>query len=103
MKKVLIGVSFVFGLTVASASFNKVAAQTTVKEETKTGMSKKKKGAIIGTGAGAVTGAVVSKNRKKGAVIGGVVGGAGGYIYGRHKDKKHPTQKTVYKKTVKKQ
>ena len=100
MKKIIFGLSLFFGLTLASAGFNKAAAQT-VKTETKTGMSKKKKGTLVGAGAGAVTGAVVSKNHKKGAVIGGVVGGAGGYLYGKHRDKKHPTKKTVYKRTVK--
>jgi len=100
MKKIIVGLSFVFGLSLASAGFNKAAAQT-VKKETKTGMSKKKKGTLIGAGAGAVTGAAVSKHHAKGAVIGGVVGGAGGYLYGRHKQKKNPTKKTVYKTTVK--
>ncbi|HVG41158.1 MAG TPA: YMGG-like glycine zipper-containing protein [Chitinophagaceae bacterium] len=100
MKKIIFGLSLAFGLTLATAGFNNAAAQT-VKTETKTGMSKKKKGAIVGAGAGAVTGAVVSKNRTKGAVVGGVVGGAGGYLYGRHKAKKNPTRKTVYKTTVK--
>jgi uncharacterized membrane protein YsdA (DUF1294 family) len=101
MKKIIFGLSLVFGLTLASSVDNKAAAQTTVKRETKTGMSKKKKGALVGAGAGAVTGAVVSKHHAKGAVVGGVVGATGGYLYGRHKEKKNPTKKTVYKTTVK--
>ncbi len=64
-------------------------------------MSHKKKGTLIGAGAGAATGAVISKNRSKGAVIGGAVGAGAGYLHGRHKDKKDPTRKTVTKtKTV---
>ncbi len=50
--------------------------------------SHRKKGAVIGTGAGAATGAIISKDKSKGAVIGGVVGGTAGYLRGRHKDKK---------------
>jgi hypothetical protein len=37
---------------------------------------------------GAVTGAILSKNKAKGAVIGGILGAAGGYIFGKSKDKK---------------
>lgn len=54
----------------------------------KKGWSKAAKGAVIGAGAGAVGGAIISKKKGLGAVIGGVVGGAGGYIIGRSKDKK---------------
>lgn len=54
----------------------------------KKGWSKAAKGAVIGAGAGAITGAIISKNKGKGAIIGGVVGAAGGYIIGRGKDKK---------------
>jgi len=36
------------------------------------------KGAVIGAGAGAVTGAIVSKKRGKGAIIGGLIGGGAG-------------------------
>ena len=81
-------------------------AQTEVKEvhKTKKGWSNKAKGAAIGAGAGAITGAVVSKNKGQGAVIGGAVGAGAGYLIGRHKDKKNPgPRKKVYKykKTVK--
>jgi hypothetical protein len=51
------------------------------------GWSKAAKGTAIGAGAGAVTGAIISKDKSKGAIIGGVVGAAGGYIIGRKKDK----------------
>ncbi|MGZ5136093.1 MAG: YMGG-like glycine zipper-containing protein [Flavitalea sp.] len=53
------------------------------------GWSDAAKGAAIGGGAGAILGAVVSKNnRGLGAVIGGVVGAGGGYAIGRTQDKK---------------
>lgn len=58
----------------------------------KKGMSTPAKGAIIGAGVGAVTGAVVSKKKVQGAVIGAVVGagaGAGtGVIIDKRKQKK---------------
>ena len=100
MKKLFYVVAMAFGLNLASGVFLKASAQT-VTHETKTGWSKKKKGAVIGAGAGAATGAIVSKKRAKGAVIGGAVGAGAGYLYGRHKDKKDPSRKTVYKTTVK--
>ena len=55
--------------------------------------SHRKKGAVIGAGAGAATGALISHKKGKGAVIGGVVGGTVGYLHGRHKDKKNGTLK----------
>lgn len=54
----------------------------------KTGWSKAAKGTVIGAGAGAVTGAIISKKKGKGAVIGGLIGAGGGYIIGRKEDKK---------------
>ncbi|MEO5647651.1 MAG: YMGG-like glycine zipper-containing protein [Chitinophagaceae bacterium] len=54
----------------------------------KSGWSKAAKGAVIGGVGGAVTGAIISKNKVKGAVIGGVIGAGGGYVIGRSKDKK---------------
>jgi hypothetical protein len=53
-------------------------------------LNKVAKGAIIGAGVGAVTGAVVSKKRGKGAIIGGVIGagaGAGVGVVLEKKDK----------------
>ena len=100
MKKFFYVISMAFSLTIISGTFSKALAQT-VTHETKTGWSKKKKGAVIGGAAGAATGAIVSKKRGKGAIIGGAVGAGAGYLYGRHKDKKNPTRKTVYKTTVK--
>ncbi len=55
----------------------------------KKGWSKAAKYAVIGTAAGAVTGAIINKKSPvKGAVIGGIILGGGGYIFGRSKDKK---------------
>ncbi len=56
--------------------------------EEKKGWSNAAKGAVIGGGAGAIGGAIISKKKGKGAIIGGVLGAAGGYIIGRNKDKK---------------
>jgi len=53
--------------------------------------SHRKKDAVIGAGAGAATGAIVSHDKSKGAIIGGVVGAGAGYLHGRHKDKKTGT------------
>jgi outer membrane protein OmpA-like peptidoglycan-associated protein len=53
-------------------------------------MSKTRKGAIIGTGGGAVIGAVIGRasgNTALGALIGATVGGAAGAIVGKQMDK----------------
>jgi hypothetical protein len=55
--------------------------------------SHRKKDAVIGAGAGAATGAIVSKHPVKGAVIGGAVGAGAGYIVGKKKDKKASKKK----------
>jgi uncharacterized membrane protein len=94
MKKMIIVLSLALGLTAVSAGINETAAQTT---KTKTVSSHKKKSTLIGAGAGAVTGAAVSNKRGKGAVIGGAIGAGAGYLYGRHRDKTHPSTKTVTK------
>ena len=53
------------------------------------GWSDAAKGAAIGGGAGAILGAIVSKNnRAAGAIIGGVAGAGGGYAIGRANDRK---------------
>jgi uncharacterized membrane protein len=93
MKKMITVLSMALGLTALSAGINETAAQT----KTKTITSHKKKSALVGAGVGAVTGAVVSKKHAKGAVIGGAVGAGAGYLYGKHRDKTHPTTKTVTK------
>jgi outer membrane lipoprotein SlyB len=55
--------------------------------------SHRKKDAVIGAGAGAATGAIVSKHHVRGAVIGGAVGAGAGYIVGKKKDKKAAKKK----------
>jgi hypothetical protein len=68
----------------ASTRSNTTAqSQNTAYQETparrKKGWSAKAKGAVIGTGVGAITGAVVNKrNRGAGAVIGGLLGAGAG-------------------------
>lgn len=81
--------------TTVNSKDNTTATQPTVNNdpapaqaEEKKGWSNAAKGAVIGGGAGAVGGAIISKKKGKGAIIGGVLGAAGGYIIGRHKDKK---------------
>lgn len=55
----------------------------------KKGWSAKATGAVIGAGAGAITGAAVSKNKKgQGAIIGGVIGAGTGLGVGAIIDKK---------------
>jgi osmotically inducible lipoprotein OsmB len=63
----------------------------------KKGWSNKAKGAAIGGGAGAVTGAVLGGG--KGAIIGGAAGVVGGGLIGRNKDKKQdPARYEAYRK-----
>jgi hypothetical protein len=98
MKRILLITAMAFGLTMVSGAFAEAKSQTTTTVvKHKNGWSHRKKYGVIGAGAGAVTGAVVSKHHAKGALIGGVVGGAGGYLLGRHKDKRHPNNKRIYK------
>jgi hypothetical protein len=96
MKRIFQVLALFLGLSVVVIQSK---AQTEVKtvHKSKTGWSNKAKGAAIGAGAGAVTGAVVSNKKGKGAVIGGAVGAGAGYLIGRHKDKKNPSRKKVYK------
>ncbi len=83
-------------------SYENNAPSTTTNTEPakRKGMSNTTKGALIGTGAGivggALTGAATSQDRGKGALIGGAVGGAVGsgvgYGVGANKDKKEKDQ-----------
>ncbi|WP_256012064.1 YMGG-like glycine zipper-containing protein [Desertivirga xinjiangensis] len=57
-------------------------------QQKKKGWSSAAKGAVIGAGAGAVTGVLVDKKDGRGAVIGGLLGAGTGYVIGRSKDKK---------------
>jgi len=101
MKKIFLIATMAFGFTMMSGAFAEAGAQQhTVKVEHKKGWSHRKKYGVIGAGAGAATGALISKHHARGAVIGGVVGGASGYLLGRHKDKKYPYRRTY--KTKKK-
>ncbi|RYD56125.1 MAG: glycine zipper 2TM domain-containing protein [Sphingobacteriales bacterium] len=59
--------------------------------------SGRKKGALIGAGAGALGGVLVSKNNTKGALIGGATGAGAGYLIGRRSDNKKPVRKVKYK------
>ena len=73
----------------ANARNNSAVTTTPAKEK---GWSSTAKGAVIGAGAGAITGAAVSKKKGEGAIIGGLAGaavGAGtGAIIGDGKKKK---------------
>jgi hypothetical protein len=100
MKKLIYVLGTALSLSLVSGVFSKAEAQT-VKQETKKGWSGKKKGTVIGAGAGAATGALVSHKHGKGALIGGAVGAGAGYLVGRHKDKKHPQSTYKTKTTVK--
>ena len=96
MKKFFQILTLVF--TLSTVCLYSQAQTTKTVHKTKKGWSNKAKGAAIGGGAGAVTGALVSHSKAKGAVIGGAVGAGAGYLIGRHKDKKNPnSRKTVYK------
>lgn len=83
MKKLIYVLTIIFAFTFL---FNiDINAQS---KKTKKHWSHRKKDAVIGAGAGAATGAIVSKHHVKGAVIGGAVGAGAGYIVGKKKDKK---------------
>ena len=97
MKKLIYVLTILFALMIGTGTY--LQAQTVVTKTKK--WSPKKKNTIIGAGAGAVTGALISKNKTKGAVIGGVVGGGAGYLYGRHRVKKYPNRHYTTKTKVK--
>lgn len=88
MKKILFVITFLFAFTFV---FNiDTDAQT---KKPKKHWSHRKKDAVIGGGAGAATGAIVSKHPVKGAIIGGAVGAGAGYVVGKKKDKKEAKKK----------
>ena len=74
MKKLILVISIAFGLTMLSAPFVQLQAQTKTVTKSKKGWSHRKKYAVIGGATGAVVGAVASKHRVKGALIGGALG-----------------------------
>jgi YmgG-like glycine-zipper protein len=95
MKKIILIATMALGFMMMSGAFIEANAQKqTVTVEHKKGWSHRKKYGVIGAGAGAATGALISKHHARGAVIGGVVGGASGYLLGRHKDRKYPYRRT---------
>jgi hypothetical protein len=53
-------------------------APAPVQQETKKGWSSKAKAGVIGTGAGAIAGALIDKKKGRGALIGGLLGAASG-------------------------
>jgi hypothetical protein len=85
MKKLFYLLTIIFALTLFPGS--NVNAQS---KKPKKHWSHRKKDAVIGGGAGAATGAIVSKHHVKGAVVGGAVGAGAGYLIGKKKDKKSP-------------
>ena len=77
------------GGSTASTGNGTATTTTTTTTAEKKGWSSRAKGAVIGGVAGAVGGAIISKNKGTGAAVGAVVGAAGGYIIGNEKDKKN--------------
>ena len=66
---------------------------TTTTTTKKKGWSRAAKGAVIGAGVGAATGAIISKNKAEGAIIGGLAGagvgaGTGAILDDAKKDRK---------------
>lgn len=61
---------------VSSADHGAVSNQNTdpAPAPKKKGWSSAAKGAVIGAGAGAITGAIISDNKGKGAIVGGLIG-----------------------------
>ena len=59
---------------VVSSNNNSTETTTTTTVKKKKGWSATAKGAVIGAGVGAATGAIVSKKKGQGAIIGGLIG-----------------------------
>lgn len=76
----------------SSSSGSSASTSSPATTQQKKGWSSTAKGAVIGAGAGALTGALVSKQKGTGAIVGGVLGaGAGaatGAIIDKNKKKK---------------
>ncbi len=88
MKKLFYTLTFLFAFTFLCDINADAQAKKTKKH-----WSHRKKDAVIGGGAGAATGAIISKHPVKGAIIGGAVGTGAGYIVGKKKDKKEAKKK----------
>ena len=86
MKKIMYVLTLGLGMSLFTTN---IQAQTVVTR------SHKAKSTAIGAGLGAITGAVISRDKSKGAIIGGVAGAAGGYAVGAHKDRKYGRKRVV--------
>ncbi len=71
----------------ASVPRTTVINQQAPAQQQKKGWSDAAKGAVIGAGAGAVTGVLIDKKDGRGAAIGGAIGAGTGYLIGRKKDR----------------
>jgi hypothetical protein len=76
------------GAAHSTPSSNTAATETQTTHKKK-GWSAKAKGAVIGAGAGAVTGALVDKKKGRGALIGGLLGAGAGTGVGAIIDSKN--------------
>ncbi|WP_447641936.1 MULTISPECIES: glycine zipper domain-containing protein [Chitinophagaceae] len=73
--------------TTSGASTTNATSIPTIRK--KKGMSNATKDGLIGAGAGALTGALVTKHKRGvGALVGAAAGGGAGYLIGHSKDKK---------------
>ncbi len=71
---------------------NTTNTTTTTVTKQKKGWSNKAKGAVIGAGVGAVTGAMVDKKKGEGAIVGGLLGAGAGLGVGAILDAKEKKQ-----------
>ncbi len=69
-------------------NYSTTPSSTSSTSTRKKGWSSAAKGAVIGGGVGAISGAIIDKKSGRGAIIGGVAGAGAGYLIGRDKDKK---------------
>ena len=79
-----------FSLIMSVAVLSGCANAQKSKSDTKTGMNKTEKGAVIGASSGAVVGGIIgnkSKNTALGAILGAAVGGTVGAVIGNRMDK----------------
>jgi hypothetical protein len=67
---------------VSSGSSSSSSSTATAEEPKKKGWSSAAKGAVIGAGAGAITGAMVDKKKGEGAIVGGLLGAGAGAATG---------------------
>ena len=98
MKKMIHVLGLAISLAIVPGVFTSTQAQTTVYKTKHP--SRTRKSTLIGAGAGAVAGALIT-HKASGALVGGAVGGGAGYLYGKHRTKKygHLPVKKKYKHT----